>query len=565
MQDKLKELYTQEYGKLPEIPWNEYPRPKLKRDSFFCLNGEWDFCECESQSIPKCFDEKIIVPFCPQSAISGIHRNIPDSHYIFYRKTFTLPENFIKDIVILHFGAVDQYTDVYLNGSLITSHKGGYEHFSADITDYLSYENELIVSVFDKLDTKILPYGKQKHNRGGMWYTPVTGIWQTVWIESVPKEYVKNISVNIKENLINFYIDGIEKGEIILPSENKRFVINDGIAQLELENLILWSPENPHIYEFEVISKEDKVNSYFTARSLKIENSDCFARILLNNKPYFFNGLLDQGYWPDGIFTPTSPEMFKKDILFAKKLGYNTLRKHIKIEPDLFYYYCDKLGVIVFQDMVNNGEYNFFRDTALPTIGVLRKNDKKMHIDEATRKAFNENMYSTVNQLKEFGCICYWTIFNEGWGQFNSTEAYENLKNIDATRIIDSASGWFKGGKSDVESLHIYFKKLKIKKSKMPIILSEFGGYSYKIDDHVFNPLKDYGYGKCNSKEEYHNKLVKLYEDDVIPLIKQGLCGAIFTQISDVEDEINGLITYDRKVEKIDSALFKKLFDKIKI
>lgn len=563
MSNKLVNLYTAEGKSLPEIPWNVYPRPKLKRDSFFCLNGKWDFCETKSDILPSDFNEKIIVPFCPQSLLSSVHRNIPDDSYIYYRKKISLPETFIKDKVILHFGAVDQIAKVYINNGLVCEHTGGYEHFSADITKFASNDFEIILQVKDNLDSLTLPYGKQRHNRQGMWYTPVTGIWQTVWIESVPNEYIKNISTRYEDGTVKFFIDGVSDGSIIIEDENLQIEFHDGYAETKIEDIKLWSPKSPYIYDFTVVTDYDKVNSYFTARTLEIKKTDTFARILLNGKPYFFNGLLDQGYWSDGIFTPAAPEMFAKDIEYAKSLGFNTLRKHIKVEPDLFYYECDRLGMIVFQDMINNSDYNFFRDTALPTVGLIRKNDKSNHKNNESRKAFVDGMKSTVTALQEFSCICYWTIFNEGWGQFCSDEMYKMLKQIDSTRIIDSTSGWFHNKLSDVESLHIYFKKLKIKPSDRPIVISEFGGYSYKVDGHIFNLSNDYGYGKYKDLNEYQDAVTSLYQNQVIPLIDKGLCGAIFTQISDVEDEINGLITYDRAVKKISNDSLSKVFNNI--
>lgn len=563
MTERLVDLYTESSLNLLEIPWNVYPRPKLKRDSFLCLNGKWDFCETKSENIPKNFNEKIIVPFCPQSLLSGIHRNIPDESFLYYKRCFSLPKNFKKDKVILHFGAIDQIANVYINGKFICNHIGGYEHFSLDITDELKSENEIIVRVKDNLNDKILPYGKQRHDRKGMWYTPVTGIWQTVWIESVPSQYIKNVSTKYENDKVTFIIDGVNDGIIKIDSIEKEISVKNGVAEFHFENIKLWSPETPYIYDFTVSTDCDCVRSYFTARTLEIAKIDNISRILLNGKPYFFNGLLDQGYWPDGIFTPASPEMFIKDIEYAKSLGFNTLRKHIKVEPDLFYYECDRLGIVVFQDMINNSDYSFIRDTILPTLGIIKKDDKRLHTNKASRKAFIDGMKSTVNSLKEYSSICYWTIFNEGWGQFCSDEMYRELEKLDSTRIIDSTSGWFHNKLSDVLSLHIYFKKLKFKKTDRPVIVSEFGGYSYKVDGHIFNLSNDYGYGKYKDINEYRNAVASLYKDSVLPLIEKGLCGAIFTQISDVEDEINGLITYDRKVKKLDSSTMSKIFNNI--
>jgi len=295
---------------------------------------------------------------------------------------------------------------------------------------------------------------------------------------------------------------------------------------------------------------DDCVEAYFALRTLEIRGD----RLLLNGKRLFMHGLLDQGYWPDGLFTPAAPACYADDILMMKKLGFNTLRKHIKVEPEEFYYQCDRLGMIVWQDMVNNSDYSFRRDTVLPTIGIQKLPDKYLHTDPFHRKRFLECMEATVNQLKNHPCICYWTIFNEAWGQFDSDNVYEVFRELDDTRFIDSTSGWFRQKKSDVDSYHVYFRKVRLKAGKRPLVLSEFGGKTYKAEGHVFNPDKVYGYGGCDSLEALNEALVKLYTEEIIPCAKNGLCAAIYTQVSDVEDEINGLVTYDRKVEKADPA-----------
>ena len=290
---------------------------------------------------------------------------------------------------------------------------------------------------------------------------------------------------------------------------------------------------------------------------------DGIPRILLNGKVYFFNGVLDQGYFSDGIYTPASPNEYARDILAMKSLGFNTLRKHIKVEPEEFYYQCDKLGMIVFQDMVNNGKYSFLRDTALPTIGFKNLREKKRTPRE--RDAFYEGMKRTVSQLYSHPCVVYYTIFNEGWGQFEADKMYALMRELDSTRIIDTTSGWFKKNESDVNSLHVYFKEVKLKgeKGEKPIILSEFGGYSYKIKEHSANLKKTYGYKKFENQGEFENALINLYENEVIPNVQNGLCGAIYTQLSDVEDETNGFLTYDRRVLKVNCERVRATMEKL--
>ena len=323
------------------------------------------------------------------------------------------------------------------------------------------------------------------------------------------------------------------------------------MIRLDIRNPHLWCPEDPYLYEFTIESEKDKINSYFALRTLTVEETGGYKRLCLNGKPYFFNGLLDQGYWQDGIYTPEGPDKYAGDILAMKSLGFNTLRKHIKIEPEQYYFECDRLGMIVFQDMVNCGEYHYFRDTVLPTIGILKRNDKNLNPDPEARSNFLSAMEKTVRQLGNHPCICLWTIFNEGWGQFCADEAYDRLKELDASRFIDSTSGWFHQQKSDVDSLHIYFRKLHAGKEDKPLLLSEIGGWCYKIPEHSFNQEKTYGYRKYTDRTAYIKDLRDLYLKQVIPLISKGLCGTIYTQVSDVEDETNGILTFDRRICKV--------------
>ncbi len=541
---------------------NFYPRPQLKRDSFLSLNGEWEFEICDSNNIPNKFSNTINVPFVPQSELADCAAQVKIGDTLFYRKSFTLPKGFVNNRVILNFGAVDNHTTVYLNNQKIGENIGGYNRFSFDVTQFLQDTNTLVVKVTDTLDG-ILPYGKQRKKRGGMWYTAVSGIWQSVWLESVPQVYIKHINIATKANEVDFLIDGAQNGLVyIMPSQEPVAHIVNGKASVKIENPQYWTPETPHIYNVKIVCGEDTVESYFALRDLEIKNIDGYPRLLLNGKPYFFNGLLDQGYFADGIFTPSSPQEYKNDILFAKRCGFNMLRKHIKIEPDIFYYYCDTLGMAVFQDMVNNSGYSFIRDTAFPTIGLKRLNDKFLHKNKNSRNAFVESLISTVRDLKNFPSICEWTIFNEGWGQFCSSKMYELLKAQDSTRFIDSASGWFKAKDTDFESEHVYFKEIKIKASDKPLFLSEFGGYSLLVNT-PYSPKKEYGYRSFKDKESYSNAVANLYKTQVLPLIEKGLCAAVYTQLTDVEDEINGLITYDRTVEKIDPDTMNQLFKDI--
>ncbi len=547
--ERLVHLYTEDGEKLSKTPWDVYPRPQLKRDSFLSLSGEWNI-KCNGG-----LAETVTVPFAPESLLSGICRSMGKAPFLEYERKFSLPKGFINERVILHFGAVDQIATVSINGTPLGEHRGGYLPFSFDITDYIRDENILTVTVSDENSKGRLPYGKQRYNRGGMWYTPVSGIWQSVWLESVPENYIKSLRIETGEDYVSISAEGVRSGEltVMTPSGEIISLLTDGHALIKLENPRLWSPESPYLYEFTLCSGKDCISSYFALRTLTTETFNGIPRLCLNGKPYFFHALLDQGYFSDGIYTPASPKCYENDILTAKRLGFNTLRKHIKIEPELFYYYCDKYGMIVFQDMVNNSGYSFLRDTALPTVfGFFRfLPDKWLHRNKNNRAEFEKAMVETVTHLYNHPCICYWTVFNEGWGQFYSEKMYKLIKSLDCTRFIDTASGWFSGAPSDVVSPHVYFRPVKIKPSKKPTLLSEFGGYSYKVREHSFNLDNEYGYRIFKEREAFEDALEELYENEIIPAIRNGLCGSVYTQLSDVEDETNGLITYDRRVLKV--------------
>ena len=556
----LNDLYTVQGENLDENAWNVYPRPQMRRDSYVNLNGLWDFAVSKEEKLPKAYDMQIRVPFCPESALSGLKMEVEPGSYLFYRRKLELPEGWKNGKVLLHVGAADQAARIYVNRIPMEDHEGGYTSFTVDITAQLKEENELVIRVYDDLRDLSFPYGKQSLNRGGMWYTPVSGIWQSVWLECVPFNDIGSLQIEALDNYgVQIRIQPAQDGVVIVEGLGE-FPMKKGMAVIQPKNPHLWTPEDPYLYNFMVITETDRVDSYFALRSITMGKVKGIPRLLLNGEPYFFHGLLDQGYWPDGIYTPASPDCYREDILAMKKLGFNTLRKHIKVEPEEFYYQCDKLGMIVFQDMVNNSDYSFKRDTVMPTLGIQKLNDKKLHPDEDSRAMFRKTMEETVLQLGNHPCILYWTIFNEGWGQFDSEDAYDSLCALDPARIIDSTSGWFRGKCTDVESLHIYFGPwTKVKKTKKPLVLSEFGGYACPVEGHIFNPDKAYGYKSCKSLEDFRASVENLYRKKVLPKVKKGLCAAIITQVSDVEDEINGFLTYDRKVCKADEKAMQSI------
>ena len=531
------------------IPWEEYPRPQLKRDSFFCLNGPWRFAINGNEV------GEILVPYPPESRLAGVPA--PErGDQLTYEREFTLPEGFRKDRVLLHFGAVDQECTVYLNDIELGSHVGGYLPFSFDVTAHLQETNTLRVIAFDPLDTD-LPYGKQREDRGGMWYTPVSGIWQTVWMESVPQKYIRGVKLQPSMDSVIITVDG--DGPFTVECDGKRYRPKSNRFRIRPENPKLWTPETPHLYPVIVRNCDDAVETYFALRTIGTKVIDGVPRLCLNGKPYFFHGLLDQGYWPDGLFLPGSPEGYSWDVKTMKTLGFNTLRKHIKLEPERFYYDCDRYGMIVFQDLVNSGPYHYLRDTAIPTIGGKLATYHKAP-SERRRNFFLIHGEETLRHLYNHPCIVLYILFNEGWGQHDTQNLYRHFRAMDPSRIWNAASGWFKNSDSDVQSEHIYFGSLKMKPTgRRPLLLTEFGGYSCALEGHRFNPDEEYGYQKYPTVEDFQTALLKLYREGILPQIRRGLCGCILTQVSDVEEETNGLVTYDRLVIKADREAMQSL------
>lgn len=537
----MQKLYTKEGQHLPDIPWNRYPRPQMVREDWLCLNGEWELL-CHGRS------GRVLVPFCLESLLSGVNAAPEIGEDFVCRRCFTVPAFWRGRRVLLHFGAVMRACTVSVNGKELCRHENGYLPFSVEITGALrDGENELSVTIVNDLDHRY-PWGKQSKQRGGMWYTPCSGIWQTVWLEPVPEEFIRAVNIQTGEDWAEIEAEGVSDGTVTL--DGQVFPLKNGRVRISISQPRHWSSEDPYLYRFTLTCGGDCVRSYFALRTLSTETVDGVPRLCLNGKPIFFNGLLDQGYWSDGLYTPAVPEAYEKDILAMKELGFNTLRKHIKLEPEQFYYDCDRLGMIVFQDMVNNGDYRFLRDTALPTVGLRRLRDRAMNPDPETRRIFLDAMDETVKLLRNHPCVCLWTIFNEGWGQFCADDAYTRLKALDPGRFVDSTSGWFHQAKSDVDSLHIYFGKLHLGRQKRPQLLSEFGGYVWKLPEHSFNQEHTYGYRIYKTRESFVSALRALY-CSLLPLAEKGLCGAIYTQVSDVEDETNGLFTFDREVLKL--------------
>ena len=528
-----------------------YPRPQLRRDSFFPLGQGWTLN-----------GRPIRVPWPPQAPLSGWTGEVGD--VLRYKTAFTLPEGFAAPgfRVLLHFGAVDQVAEAWVNGKSVVRHEGGYLPFSADITAaLLPGENRLEVKAVDTL-SRDYPYGKQHKRPHGMWYTPVSGIWQTVWLEAVPERGAVS-ALRITPDLTGIDVE-VEAGgaefTVSVPLGEGRYVTARGVegsVRLELPHPHLWSPEDPYLYELTAATETDRVESYFALRTVTTREISGRPRLCLNGKPVFLHGVLDQGYFEDGLFLPAEPEEYERDILRMKELGFNTLRKHVKIEPEAFYHACDRLGMLVLQDMVNSGGYGYLRDTVIPNFVSRRRSDLGGGGSEKRKAFFERHCLDTVAHLQNHPCIVGWTIFNEGWGQYDSDRICRLLKGADPARFFVSASGWFAQEEGDVESEHIYFSSRVLEGTRPGkfLLLSECGGFPLRVEGHTARDRKSYGYGgQAHTPGELTGRVQGLYDGMVLPSVPKGLCGCIYTQLSDVEGENNGLYTYDRQVRKVSAG-----------
>lgn len=623
-----------------KCPKSEYPRPQFVRDSYISLNGIWGFCVTNSSMIPRKKDicGRIRVPFSPESMLSKVddtaasrkallpHVLKPGEYLWYYRKVDVTNRPDTTSHLLLHFGAVDQICDVYINGHNVAHHEGGYLPFTIDVTRYLKSDSvslsnpneyfDLKVCVTDVTDTSWLSRGKQTLNRGGMFYSAQSGIWQSVWMEWVPDTAILKVVAEPSKDLsfVKIRLTMTKPCEVTirqLPDADikdqdlfQKVITADKFhpcdpleAQTDhpipssdtipmdtmyaytakfgilIESARLWTPEDPYLYHIEIIARDeegniDRVTSYFGMRTLTMEQDvKGHMRFCLNHKPYFLKGVLDQGYWPDGLMTAPCDAALIYDIKTMKKLGFNTLRKHIKIEEARYYYHCDKLGMLVVQDMVSGGStYDKPLVTYLPNLfpNIMQTLDDSAksykflaRSDAAGRKAFVSEMRSTASCLKNCTSIAIWTIFNEGWGQFDAATLPGILKFIDNTRPIDAASGWFDQGSGDFNSIHNYFRKPSVPcdKHKRACFLSECGGLTYYMEGHCVSK-KTYGYATYKSRKKMNEDYGQFIHYEILPLETKGLCGFIYTQVSDVEDEVNGILTYDRRVVKIRTKIW---------
>lgn len=552
-----------------EKPLSEYPRPQLVRDSYLCLNGEWEYSINTTGEMPTSFSGKILVPFSPEKEKSGVNRILKPNEFLFYKLNLNIPKEYNNEKVLLHFGAVDQIADIYINGKLIGTHIGGFLPFEFDIKPYLENTNILVVRVRDFTDSSYYSRGKQRLHRGGIWYTPQSGIYMPVWIESVSNEYVKNLIIepDIDNSCVKITVISDAEEAIITFDGIKYEVKTNCEFSLKIKDQILWSPENPHLYNFSVETTNDKVDSYFAMRKFsKVKDENGYWRLALNNKPYFMKGVLDQGYYLEGSLTPGSDQDYINDILLMKKLGFNTLRKHIKIESLRWYYHCDKIGMIVWQDFVSGGEKYNIPTISFPLFTNVHLKDNKYSLfgrkDVLGREQTVQEFKDTIKLLYNCPSIALWTIFNEGWGQFDAVKIYSELCALDKTRLFDHASGWHDQGVSDTKSLHVYFKRTKMPKASKvkdrSIILSECGGYTLAIPDHMFSK-RSFGYKNNKNSEVLLENYKKFIELDVLKNMPKGLSAFIYTQLSDVEDELNGFVTYDRKIVKVNEKSVEEI------
>ncbi len=575
----METRWTKEVNK--DAPLQEYPRPQMKRNIWTNLNGQFDYAVSDSmEKFPAEYEGKITVPFAIEAPLSGVEKRLDPMDILWYHKTFTLSEEFDSKHVILHFGAVDWECRVYINNQFVGGHTGGYCPFSFDITEFLvEGENDLHVSVFDPTDKGWQQRGKQAIVQKGFWYTPTTGIWQTVWLEAVDEKHITSIKLtpDIDEYCVHVDVETTAESDYEIVAtvfdDEEEVVYSSSIGCVDvipMKRFKLWTPEKPNLYNvmFELYYDGllvDTVVSYFGMRKFSVEKDDNgLPRLFLNNKPYFQIGLLDQGYWPDGVMTPPTDEAMIFDIKVMKSLGFNMLRKHIKVEPLRWYYHCDKIGMIVWQDMVSGAKHpGNFLVGAVPFFQIKVKDDdySLFNRDEKEwRDQFEdelEQMMSTLHNCVSIGC---WVPFNEGWGQFDAKRIAEKVKALDPSRVVDHASGWFDQKGGDLRSMHRYVVPVtKGRSDHRAFVVSEFGGYSRIVSGHTMNEKKAFGYLMYKDKASLTKAYEKLFNKQIIPLVSKGLSAVVYTQLSDVENETNGIMTYDRDIMKLDNEAIIKI------
>ena len=565
-----------------ENVWQSYPRPQLQRSQWMNLNGLWQYA-VTTQDTPKKevkFEGQILVPFAIESSLSGVQRSFLPTEKLWYQRNFTLDDAWKGKTVILHFGAVDYECQVWVNNKLAGIHKGGNNPFSFDVTKLLRKGGSQLVevAVIDPTDTESISRGKQQLEPKGIWYSPVSGIWQTVWLEAVNSTHILQVlpTADIHKKTVSLDISvakakGGEKVKVELLDEGKVVGTTEqklaSKIEMEVPEAVLWSPSSPKLYHLniELLSQGqviDQVKSYFAMREVSIRKDECgYQRICLNGDPIFQYGTLDQGWWPDGLLTPPSEEAMLWDMVQLKNMGFNTIRKHIKVEPEQYYYYADSLGLMMWQDMVSGFSTERKDEEHIKPNAQTDWNAPASHTNQ-----WQQEMFEMIDRLRFYSCITTWVIFNEGWGQHNTVEIVEKVIEYDKSRIIDGVTGWTDRGVGHMYDVHNYPSASMILPAcngNRISVLGEFGGYGWAIKEHLWNPgMRNWGYKNIDGAMALMDNYGRLVYD-LETLIAQGLSAAIYTQTTDVEGEVNGLITYDRKVIKIPEGLLHIMHDRL--
>ncbi len=545
-------------------PWPEYPRPQLVRKEWMNLNGLWNYAISKGDDKPAEFDGKILVPYPVESALSGVVKRVSPHQTLWYERGFKLPKKYNGKEIMLHFGAVDWEMELFVNNEHIGSHRGGYTPFKFNITEHLkSGGNVLTVKVKDPTDTGWQPVGKQVLEPEGIFYTSVTGIWQTVWLEPLNDTHFEHIqlipnldrsTVSIKTNIT----DPANELKIKVEINDKKSQVYQGTfghsekVEISLNSPQKWSPESPFLYDVKLtlLNGEqvvDEVGTYFGMRKISVEKDiNGTPRIFLNNQPYFQNGPLDQGYWPDGLYTPPTDDAMHDELWKVKEMGFNMLRKHVKVEPARFYHYCDKLGILVWQDMANGDK-------------KIGWDDDDIVRTEESETQFRFELEEMISNLYNHPSIVMWVPFNEGWGQFKTAEITDFVKQLDPTRLINSASGWTDRGTGDIFDVHTYPAPVMPElEEERASVIGEFGGLGLPVEGHTWEQKNNWGYALIDSKDKLLDKY-ETYYNNVWEMKEAGLSAVVYTQLTDVETETNGLITYDRKIIKADMDELKAI------